>query len=152
MNKLVNALIACGSISFCIASAAIAGPNDFFGSDPQGAGQLGSTMGNTPGLSSGQPGAGDYTDDEKRMQKKYRSNIKSARELITKGQDMMKAGEGKHDDKMFKKGKIMMEIGQRRLNELETNNPFPEALKTAKEVPADKATMDPDSTTYSSDQ
>ncbi len=117
-------------------SAAQAGTNDFFGSS------LGSTDPSTAGAVAPPPGAAaaastlsnsgsDYTADEKRMQKKYKSNLASAQKLIAKGEMMMKS----KDDKAAKKGKIFKEIGEKRLAELKANSPFPEvAEKPGKKV------------------
>lgn len=69
--------------------------------------------------------AGDFTDDEKRMQHKYRDSIKHAKDLISKGTSMMDHGKKSNNDKEFKKGKIFKEIGERQLGELNANNPFP---------------------------
>lgn len=74
----------------------------------------------------------DYTDDEKRMQKKYKEKIRHARSLITKGERMMKSGQTGKDDKVFKRGKVIKEIGERQLAELTANNPFPEPEKIDK--------------------
>ncbi len=107
-----------------------AGPNDFFGSampagqmaDPNSApGQY-----STPGQSKAadmlnNAGPGDYTDDEKRMQKKFKASISHAKGLIAKGERMMKSPV----EKESKKGKILKEIGEKRLAELEANNPIP---------------------------
>lgn len=100
-----------------------AGPNDFFG------GQMPSAP---PGVNAAQSASdkagasgGDYSDDEKRMQKRYKSSIVHAKSLIAKGEAMMKKSESNHDDKIFKKGKIIKEIGEKQLGELQANNPFP---------------------------
>jgi hypothetical protein len=98
-----------------------AGPNDFFGGSVPGAVQ--DAAANAPSA------AGDFTDDEKRMQKKYLLSVRHAKDLIAQGEGMMKRAEQKHDNKSFKKGKIKKEIGQKHLAELEANNPFPD-LKT----------------------
>ncbi len=116
---------------------AVAGPNDFFGSampagqmaDPNGnSGNVPGAGGNfaTPGqakaadlLSGAAPS--DYTEDEKRMQKKYKASITHAKGLIAKGDKMMKSP----DHKESTKGKILKEIGEKRLAELEANNPIP---------------------------
>jgi len=127
-------------IIIALASTAIAGSslpaaaqtNDFFGGQvPQ----------SPPGVEAATqrlngPGGGDYTDDEKRMQKKYRGSMARARQLIAKGEKMMKDGQAKHDDKMTKKGKIIKEIGEKSLAELQANNPFP-GLKETTNGPAD---------------
>ena len=120
--------------NFVDTQPASAGPNDFFGSampagqmsDPNGApGQFA-----TPGQSKAAEmmngaGPGDYTDDEKRMQKKFKASISHARGLIAKGERMMKS----QDQKESKKGKILKEIGEKRLAELEANNPVPHENK-----------------------
>jgi len=59
----------------------------------------------------------DYTSDEKRMQKKTKAMDKHIKSLIEKGDRMMKDGQAKKDDKMFKKGKILKSIGERQLAE-----------------------------------
>lgn len=117
------------------ASAAQAGSNDFFGSslgtnDPSTAGAVAPPPG-AAAASAALNNSGDYTVDEKRMQKKYRSNLASAQKLIAKGEVMMKS----KDDKISKKGKIFKEIGEKRVAELKANSPFPEiADKPGKKV------------------
>jgi hypothetical protein len=109
----------------------MAGPNDFFGStmpagqmaDPNGTSNQFTTPGQAKAageLNAG-GGPGDYTDDEKRMQKKYKASVSHAKGLIAKGDKMMKSP----DQKESKKGKILKEIGEKRLAELEANNPIP---------------------------
>lgn len=122
--SLLTAVLAAGG------QPGIAGPNDFFGS-AMPAGQLADPNGNagqfsTPGQSKAsdmlnQTNPGDYTDDEKRMQKKFKASISHARGLIAKGERMMKSV----DQKESKKGRILKEIGEKRLAELEANNPNP---------------------------
>lgn len=127
--------------------AAQAGPNDFFGSQLSGIGgspdvtqgAQGSTNGvagvgagaaasGVPAGSAGGAGGGDYTVDEKRVQKKYKENVKRCEKLITRGTDMMKSG----DEKTAKKGKVLKDIGERALAELKSNNPFPEIADSGK--------------------
>lgn len=106
-----------------IAQPATAGPNDFFGGSaggPPGDPLAGPAANVTP------PPGIDFSDDEKRMQKKYKASMNHAKDLIAKGDRMMKEGESKKNDKVFKKGKIIREIGEKRLAELQANNPFPE--------------------------
>jgi hypothetical protein len=114
--------------------AVAAGPNDFFGSSmPQGQmSDPSSAPGQfaTPGQAKAADmlngaGPGDYTDDEKRMQKKYKVSVSHAKGLIAKGDRMMKSP----DQKESKKGKILKEIGEKRLAELEANNPIPHENK-----------------------
>jgi hypothetical protein len=116
---------------------AFAGPNDFFGS--QIGGPSDTTQGSTTSpaasaadaqLPAGAP-AGDYTADEKRVQKKYKDNMKSAQKLVAKGESMMRS----KDEKVSKKGRILKEIGEKRIAELKANNPFPEiAAKDPKKL------------------
>ena len=115
---------------------AVAGPNDFFGgnignsSDSAQGGQAAAnsaTSATAPNMTA--PG-GDYTADEKRMQKKYRANVADAQKLIAKAAEMMKSS----DVKLSKKGKIMKEIGEKRLAELKQNNPFPEIANSGKKL------------------
>ena len=119
LNIFAPAIVLLASLTTGQAQAA--GPNDFFGGSVPGAVQ--DAAANAPSA------AGDFTDDEKRMQKKYLASVRQAKTLIGKGELMMKRGEDKHDKKMLKKGKILKDIGQRNLTELEANNPFPD-LKT----------------------
>jgi hypothetical protein len=128
-HSLTSAALVAGILG-TIAPVFAAGPNDFFGGSVPAAAQEAAAT-----ASSG----GDYTDDEKRMQKKYQTSIRHAKGLIAKGDVMMKAGEKKHDDKMMKKGKIIKEIGERRLTELQANNPFPEPEKENKRSKGDTA-------------
>jgi hypothetical protein len=107
--------------------------NSFFGSTPvggtpdMGAGNpsTGATSAPTSigaGASPSGPPSGDYSVDEKRIQKKYRSNVHHAQDLIKNGESMMKS----HNDKVAKKGKVLKEIGEKALADLKANNPFPD--------------------------
>ncbi len=124
MKKEMRLLLIC-----CIMLAAPkvwAGPTDFFGGSAPGGGSMGSA---TDPLGSGggptaPPGGGEYTDDEKRMQRKYRANIHDAQELVAKGEQMMKKGKDQNNHKEATKGKIIKEIGEKRLEELKANDPF----------------------------
>jgi hypothetical protein len=110
--------------------------NNFFGNSlPNGPGGLSGgpvderdrlgVQGSTPG---GGPGPADFTEDEKRMRRKYKANMAHCRDLISKGEKMMKDGEGK-DDKAYKKGKILKDIGEKQLADLQANSPFPDDAK-----------------------
>ncbi len=121
MNVRAVALGLVASITVGLNLNAFAGANDFFGSNvggntesAQGSAALAPTATNAP--------PGDYTGDEKRMQKKFKANVKAARDLVAKAQKMIK----NEDKKIATKGKILKEIGEKRLNELNANNPFPE--------------------------
>ncbi|MBI4532647.1 MAG: hypothetical protein HY711_01770 [Candidatus Melainabacteria bacterium] len=105
-------------------SAATAGPNDFFGGSLPGTSSGSDSASGASGTYS--PPGGDYTDDEKRMQKKYKASLNHARVLIAKGDAMIKKGQASHNDKLLKKGKIIKEIGEKQLTELQANNPFPD--------------------------
>jgi hypothetical protein len=87
--------------------------------------------------SSSAPG-GDYTQDEKRMQNKFKEKVAHAKDLINRGDHMMKAA-GNANSKDYKKGKIFKEIGERDLAELEANNPFPKPDKPDKPTKAGAA-------------
>jgi hypothetical protein len=97
----------------------IGGPND----GAQGAGQISNQggMGMAPSGNGNAP-SGEYSQDEKRVQHKYKSYMSSARKLVAKGEDMMKS----KDEKTAKKGKILKEIGEKRIADLKANSPFPE--------------------------
>src|SRR5579883_2758842 len=121
---------------------AVAGSNSFFGTNAGGSSaSAGSGSGTNsssqsqdvdetnvnaglPGLTAppAMPPAGDYTDDEKRMQKKYRGNISRAKQLIAKGEQMMKASN--KDAKEYKRGKVLKETGEKWLTELKGNDPY----------------------------
>lgn len=66
----------------------------------------------------------DFTGDEKRMQKKYKSNLANAERLIVRGTGMMK--NANTSSPTYKKGKILKEIGEKSLADLKANNPFPD--------------------------
>ncbi|MDZ4832530.1 MAG: hypothetical protein SGJ27_01890 [Candidatus Melainabacteria bacterium] len=125
-NLIVAALIA------GVAQPALAGSNDFFGTSvPEGAGKGATAPARqqpvNPYADPSVP-QGDFTTDEKRMQKKYKGSIAHAKGLVAKGERMMKAGPGGAKDKEFKKGKIIKEIGERQLAELSANNPLADIL------------------------
>jgi hypothetical protein len=107
------------------------GTNDFFGSsiggspDTNQGAQTAADGAKGVAAAAGAPGGpppGDYTSDEKRVQKKYKENLKHAQSLILKGEDMMRS----HDEKVAKKGKVLKEIGEKAVADLKSNNPFPE--------------------------
>jgi len=70
------------------------------------------------------PAGGDYTADEKRMQHKYHGNLRHAQDLIKQGEGMMKAAGNNKEDKNYKKGKVLKEVGEKSLAELKAGNPF----------------------------
>ncbi len=126
-KKLLAAILLTTTLTCAHVSSAFAGPNDFFGG-PGGTSSPSAAAGAEAAqnaLVDQAPQPGDFTDDEKRMQKKYQEKVKHAKSLIAKGELMMKKGEGK-DDKAFKKGKVFKQIGERELAELQANNPFPD--------------------------
>ncbi|MBU6452073.1 MAG: hypothetical protein KGS72_09870 [Cyanobacteria bacterium REEB67] len=73
----------------------------------------------------------DFTADEKRMQKKNKAMVKHIQSLIEEGDRMMKAGLAKKDDKMYKKGKIKKEIGERNQADMKASAAQAEAAKNA---------------------
>jgi hypothetical protein len=103
---------------------ALAGPNDFFGGNVGG--QSDSSQGSQSSVTAPptNPPSGEYTVDEKRMQRKFKANVQDAQRLVAKAELMMRSA----DKKMAKKGKIMKEIGEKRIAELKANCPYPEAI------------------------
>ena len=67
---------------------------------------------------------GDYTQDEKTLQKKYKARLAHDQEMIARGEHMMKGAAP--TSKEYKKGKIIKEIGERDAADLKANSPFPE--------------------------
>jgi hypothetical protein len=65
----------------------------------------------------------DNTSDEKRMQRKYKANMSHLKGIIAKGDAMMKSAPNK-DDKVYKKGKILKELGEKHLADMQANSPF----------------------------
>lgn len=103
--------------------------NDFFGSSVPSAGGSSATD-RPPGVVAAEQQAlkaagNEYTSDEKRMQKKYKANLKAAEGLIAKATRMIKDGEKKKDDKMVKKGRVLKEVAEKRVSELKENSPLP---------------------------
>ena len=115
-----------------IAQPALAGPNDFFGGSVPSSGPINDPLAG-PAANIAPPPGVDFSDDEKHMQKRYKARMQHAKELIAKGTKMMKEGESKHNDKIFKKGDIIKKIGEKDLAELQANNPFPEQPKKGKD-------------------
>lgn len=122
-------LITLTALSFAFASpATLAQGNDFFGSSVPGSG---SNIERPPGVQAAEQQAlqnshAEYTSDEKRMQKKFKANLRAAQDLVSKGEKMLKDGEKRKDEKMQKKGKILKEVGEKRVQELKESNPLPE--------------------------
>ena len=123
-------------------NAVLAGPNDFFGNsiptvggaaDPGSSGAASSSASELTPQSPSSSGQNDYTDDEKRMQKKYKFALKHAQALIARADKMIKDGESRKDNKMLKKGQILKGIGERTLENLKASNPLPEAANALKD-------------------
>lgn len=130
MNQKSSLAFVLATIAFS-AIPAIAGSNSFFGANAGGSSSQGSQDVDESNVNAGMPGlttpaamppAGDYTSDEKRMQHKYRGNMAHAKRLIEKGETMMKTAA--KDDKVYKKGKILKETGEKWLAELKANDPY----------------------------
>lgn len=126
----IKNLLALSGVTLMTASQlAYAGPNDFFGGGVPGSNPTDPAAAAAPMA----PPSGDYSEDEKRMQKKYKQSIVHAKDLIAKGEEMVKKGEDKRDSRMMKKGHIFKEIGEKQLAELQNNNPFESTNTTHKE-------------------
>lgn len=120
-------LLTAAAIAFTSIAPVFAQSNNFFGTSVPGQGDITQPP---PGASAAANqvtgGNAEWTDDEKRMRKKYNANISSAKKLVAKAVAMIKVGETKNDDKVVKKGKILKDIGERRLAELKASSPYPE--------------------------
>lgn len=141
MNRLT---LTAAVVAAIVGSPAFAqAPGDIFNGQPSmipGTGAAESAL-NQAGADPGNFKAGDFTDDEKRMQHKYRDSIKHAKVLIDKGTAMMDHGKKTGNDKEFKKGKIFKEIGERTFGELNANNPFPSPNDQLKSETTQEATV-----------
>lgn len=128
------------SISIAPSLAQGSGTNSFFGNampGTSGPNPAPDEPPGTPGLNAPKlPAAGgDYTDDEKRMQKKFKSRLAHDQDMISKGEHMMKGSNP--TSKEYKKGKILKEIGERDAAELKANSPFPELPNKGKKKASD---------------
>lgn len=124
----LSATLVASIICASCAQPALAGANDFFGSQVPDGKQPQQAA--NPYADPTVP-HGDFTDDEKRMQKKFKASVRNAQDLIAKGDKMMESGTRKHNDKEFKKGKVLKEIGQKQLAELKDNNPISDIVDGA---------------------
>lgn len=110
----------------------LAGSTDFFGGAAS-PGAIGSDVDDTPSggkdRAQAAPANGpafpsvDNTADEKRMQKKFKANMNKLKDLIARGEAMMKAAPNQND-KGYKKGKILKETGEKHLAEMQANSPY----------------------------
>jgi hypothetical protein len=141
--KLAISIMLAFSIVLSAKTIAYSDSNSYFGTNANGAGSSTNTPDYSkelpedsnpnavlPGLNetaagTPKPTGTDFTGDEKRMQKKYKSNIAHANDLINRGTLMRKASENNHNSPSFNKGRILKEIGEKSLTELKANNPFP---------------------------
>jgi len=137
--KLDNFISTAALALVAIAQPALAGPNDFFGGSVPSSSPPGSDPLAGPAANIAPPPGVDFSEDEKHMQKRYKSRMQHAKDLIAKGSRMMKDGQSKHDDKVFKKGEIIKKIGEKDLAELQANNPFPEQPRKGKEKQSPQA-------------
>ncbi|HEY9777021.1 MAG TPA: hypothetical protein V6C81_24865 [Planktothrix sp.] len=96
-----------------------AAPSGGGGSAPAAPG--GDSLGNAP---PGAPqGNNDFSSDETRMRKKYKAMLAYYKREIAKGDNMMRnSPDQKSAD--YKKGKIIKEIAEKHLADIQTNNPF----------------------------
>jgi hypothetical protein len=74
-----------------------------------------------PGDKQGLKPGVDLTKDEIRVRDKYKARIARDKDLIARGEHMMKSDPNSKD---YKKGKVLKNIGEKDLAELEANNPF----------------------------
>jgi hypothetical protein len=108
--------------------------NDFFGSALPNTQQVPTASASSSGAPPASPASGlvpaptgngasptDFTQDEKRMQKKNKEMAIWIKDLIEKGDRMMKDGKAKHNDKMYKKGQIIKDIGEKKQAQLKAS-------------------------------
>jgi len=116
-----------------LAGSAFAQGNDFFSGGGQAASPTGGTpIDRPPGVAAAEQqalkaGSTDLTSDEKRMQRKYKANMRSASDLVAKAEKMIKDGEKRNDKKTVKKGMILKQIAEKNVNQLKENNPLPDS-------------------------
>jgi|AGTN01.2.fsa_nt_gi hypothetical protein len=133
-GNLLLAIASAFAALVVLASAASAqsnSANSFFGAGGSGGADAGGTQTTNPYADPSVP-KGDFTADEKRMQKKYVESISHARGLISKGEKMIQDGTKRGEDKMAKKGKVLKMIGEKTLAELQANNPLGDLLADKK--------------------
>ena len=138
MRRKTNLLLSLSLIALFVPGfePALAGPNDFFGtavpSDTSAQPEEVNPYASTP-----MP-EGDYSEDERRMQKKFKSRVQHAKNLISKGEKLIERGKSKNDKKLVSRGQIFVDIGNRELKQLAENNPLSNLLtpqqKTAMEL------------------
>lgn len=142
MSKNGSLLIAVASAFAALvvlASAACAqstSANSFFGANGSGGGGSDPAAAQTNPYADPSVPKGDFTADEKRMQKKYVESIAHARGLVSKGEKMIQDGTKRGQDKMAKKGKVLKMIGEKALAELQANNPLGDLLDNKKADPS----------------
>ena len=133
-NKTLPTICSILAVLGLAGSAFAQGSNDFFGSSvlsPASPGSSGAPIERPPGVAAAEQqalkaGSTDLTQDEKRMQKKYKANMHAASDLVAKAEKMILDGTKKKDDKSIKKGQVLKLVAEKRLNELKQNNPLPE--------------------------
>jgi hypothetical protein len=115
------------------ASVSAQSSNDFFGSSvlPSSGTGAGSAIERPPGVAAAEQqalkaGTTDLTSDEKRMQKKYKANMRAAADRLAKAEKMILDGKKKNDEKAVKKGQVLKMVAEKALNELKLNNPLPD--------------------------
>jgi len=114
-----------------LAGSAFAQGNDFFSGGSQAAPTGGTPIDRPPGVAAAEQqalkaGNTDLTSDEKRMQRKYKANMRSASDLVAKAEKMIKDGEKRNDKKTIKKGMVLKQIAEKNVNQLKENNPLPD--------------------------
>ena len=126
-----------GIVSSSLHHTACAGPNDFFGTAvPAGSASdasAGQQTEQNPYAETPMP-EGDFSEDERRMQKKFKTRVKHAKSLIEKGKKLIETGEKKNKKKLISRGKIFVDIGERELKQLAENNPLSNLLTPQQKI------------------
>jgi hypothetical protein len=131
-NKILPTICSIIALASLQASALAQSGNDFFGSSvPQTSPGGGTPIDRPPGVAAAEQaalkaGSTDLSSDEKRMQRKYKSNMHAANDLIAKADKMIKDGEKKGDKKAIRKGQILKDVAERDLKNLKDNSPLPD--------------------------
>ena len=128
--------IVCLGIATFAPNPCLAGPNDFFGTAVP-SGTTAQPQEANPYADTPMP-EGDFSEDERRMQKRFKSKVKHAKNLVAKGKKLIETGKKKNNKKMITKGKIFLDIGERELKQLAANNPLSNLLTPQQKTELEK--------------
>jgi hypothetical protein len=146
-------LLVSSTLTLVLASGALAqssSQNDFFGSGLPNTQQVPPAPASSTAAPTASPASGlvpaptgngasptDFSQDEKRMQKKSKEMAIHIKDLIEKGDRMMKDGKAHNNKKEYRKGEIFKEIGEKQQAALKASAQA--ALEAKKEKEKEKA-------------